>query len=337
MLAVAGICWGIVCACGKGEENGNPGGGETPVTPSLDPGLLKVATVNLLKPDGRRAEMSMDLVEVRTALKSSIVKTGASLIAFNELDQDFIQGGKYSLITICQGLSPSWRWSLEWPNDIHADNTVTYSYSNGFAYDSSVLELKESGFVWLSKEASEWYTEPSAAYLKSGSPERTCIWTRFVLKSTQTPFWFFVSHLPTESQGGGATMATNLGLFTKSKAGDAPQILCGDLNSAPGNNEFPYALLKTLWKDAYETIDTAGGLGPYASYQGTMSGSSGKYYYPVDTYTKNHPERRIDHIMTRGSCTAITYSTIVQNYMYGGKAWCPSDHLPVVATIDFNR
>ena len=56
MLAVAGICWGIACACGKEDDvSGGEGGGGL-VNP-LHPGeraVLTVATGNGLEPEGRR-------------------------------------------------------------------------------------------------------------------------------------------------------------------------------------------------------------------------------------------------------------------------------------------
>lgn len=341
---VFGVCALATLACGK-EKTASEEGGTTPPDPVVPPGpgpqpqekelvfQLKVATVNLLKPEGRRSEMSLEKESVRRALGASIVETGASLIAFNELDDVFIAG--WDEIVSAYDLG-SWEWSLEWPNDIKESGEVLYSYSNGFAYDSSVLELKESGYVWLSKEeGGKWYTDPAEAYKKVGSPERTCIWTRFAHKATGKEFLFFVTHLPTESQGGGEIMAMNVLWFARSKAVDGWQILCGDLNSAPGSNEKPYSVLKASWSDAYETVGAAGKLGPYATAQGTLSGSSKSYYYTVASFTENREDRRIDHIMTRGDCAASTYATVVHTYYYSGKFWCPSDHLPVTATIDF--
>ena len=346
---IVGVCALAMVACGKEKTSGE--GGTTPPEPVVPPGpgpqpqqkelvfQLKVATVNLLKPSGRRSEMSLEKEIVRGALGASIAETGASLIAFNELDDVFIAGWDelFSVIpSEAKESFSSWEWSLEWPNDIKESGEVLYSYSNGFAYDSSVLELKECGYVWLSKEeGGKWYTDSAEAYKKVGSPERTCIWTRFVHRATGKEFHFFVTHLPTESQGGGETMAMNVLWFARSIVADGWQVLCGDFNSAPGSNDKPYNVLKASWSDAYETVGAAGKLGPYATYPGTLSGSSTKYYYTVSEFTKEREDRRIDHIMTRGGCTASTYSTVIHTYFYDKKYWCPSDHLPVVATIDF--
>jgi len=300
----------LVCACGKGVD--------TPEEKQVDgPVTLTVATVNVLKPEGRRAEMSMDQQVVRLALGQSIVKTGADIIGFNELDQTHQISGVYSLSSACKFTNMS--WSIEWPNDIHESTPLSYSYANGFAYNSSKLRLEESGYVWLSKYDDTWYVKPSAAYLNAGSPERTCIWARMTHKASKKEFWLFVTHLPTSSQGGAYNMARVLNRYAEHKAGSAPAILTGDMNSALGSA--PYRALISYWKDGNIEADW-----------GTLSGSSKSYYYTVDEFSRNHPERRIDHIMTRG-CTASDYHTIVETYTIDGVEWCPSDHLPLVAKI----
>lgn len=281
------------------------------------PATLKVATCNVLKPEGRRSEMSMDQEVVRQALARSIVYTGAAIIGLNELDQTHLDSGRYSLSAACN--FSNMNWSIEWPNDIHEYTPVSYSYANGFAYNNRKLILEESGYVWLSKENDEWYEKPSSAYKKAGSPERTCVWARMTHKVSNQEFWLFVTHLPTSSQGGALNMAGVLNRFAASKAGSAPAILLGDMNSAPGSDA--YNTLTSYWQD-----------GNSGSTWGTMSGSSTNYYYSVGTFTKNHPDRRIDHIMTRG-CTASDYHTVVETYTVSGQQWCPSDHLPLVAKI----
>ena len=312
--------------CGKGDVASSKGGGGlvNPLHPGGDV-VLTVATCNVLKPEGRRDEMSMAKIMVQQELGASVKATKADLIGFNELDETLISSGRYSLSSKCTIMN--FTWMLEWPNAPHENNTATYSYANGFAFNNTKLELEESGYVWLSKEEDTWYVKPSSAYKKAGSPARTCVWARFMHKDTGKVFWLFVTHLPTDSQGGAYNMAGVLNTFAAQKAGDAPAILTGDMNCSPAMSSVSataaYRRLISYWKDG--NVD--------ATY-GTMSGSSEKYYYTVDTYSNDHPERRIDHIMTRG-CTASGYHTIVYTYSYDDRVWCPSDHLPLVATIEF--
>lgn len=316
----------LFCACGKDvptpEETPGGGGLVNPLHQdgSADPVIFTVATCNVLKPSGRCDEMSLDSPTVRQTLAKSIIDTGADIIGFNELDENYIPGGEYSLQSACSALK-DFSWSLEWPNKINLYWYLytTYSYANGFAYNNKLFKLEESGCVWLSKKDDTWYMQLNSAYEKSGNPERTCIWARMTHIATNREFWLFVTHLPTSKQGGAENMARVVNSFAKNKAGSTPSILLGDMNSAPGSEA--YQILTKYWRD-----------GNSAATWGTLSGSSSNYYYTVKVFTTDRTDRRIDHIMTKG-CTASNYRTIVVTYMVDDNAWCPSDHLPVVATV----
>lgn len=280
---------------------------------------LKVATVNLLKPSGRCSEMSLDNQKVMDALALSVVDTGADFIGFNEVDENYIPGGKYSIQANCTNLKDM-VWKMEWPNKIRLLQPLSYSYANGFAYNAKKLKLEESGFVWLSKEEGIWYTSSYSAYANAGNPERTCLWARFTHIDTGRGLYFFVTHLPTSSQGGNLNMAGLVNDFAYSKASSTPSVLLGDMNYGPGTDE--HKKLTSYWHD-YNNNNW-----------GTMSGSSEKYYYTAEVFTKNHPERRYDHILTRG-CKASAFKLVVESYSMNGQNWCPSDHLPVTATVTF--
>ena len=320
----------VLCgACVKSGEpvEDNKGSGGGLVNP-LNPGTEDVevtftaASCNVLKPSGRCDEMSMDNDIVRQTLAKSIEDTGADIIGFNELDETLTPNGTYSLPSTCSALK-DYSWSISWPNKIHlyVFTYCTYSYANGFAYNNTKFKLEDSGYVWLSKAENEWYDNATSAYSNAGNPERTCVWAKMTHIESGKVIWVFVTHLPTDSQGGVNNMARVVNNFASLKAGSAPSVLIGDMNSAPGSAA--YSTLTSYWKD-----------GNTANW-GTMSGSSSKYYYTVDVFTKNRPDRRIDHIMTRKCKSSNNYHTIVVTYPVDGKPWCPSDHLPVVATITF--
>ena len=344
MLMLAGACskggsTPVTPGGGEGEQeeqgggdtpggNEDPGNEDPPVTPPTpptpgDPITIQVATYNLLKPSGRRSEMSLELENVRTALGDAIKATCADFIAFNEIDENYVAGGQYSIQEICGPSMENWTWKMEWPNSIKEDYSVGYSYANGYAYNPEVLEELSSRYVWLCKSQIKYYTNKINAYQMCGSPQRTCIMVLFRHRASGKYFCVFVSHLPTEGQGGASVMAAGVSLFASESAGSLPQILLGDMNSAPsGDNTYPYKVLTSYWKDGWETTE------------GTQSGSSANYLYSVDVFTTNHPERRIDHILTRG-CEASRYQTIKETYFCraNGRYMCPSDHLPVTATI----
>ena len=309
-------------ACAKVDNGGTKEEEENTGVVSNEPFSLTVATCNVLKPSGRRDEMSLESPIVAKAFARSIIDTKADIIGFNELDENYIGSGQHSLKSACATIK-DFTWKLEWPNDIHELTTVvTYSYANGFAYNSSKLQLDDSGYVWLSKEEDQWYVKPSSAYKKAGSPERTCIWAKMTHKATRKVFWLFVTHLPTDSQGGAENMAKVVNAFAAQKAGKDPAILTGDMNSSPSSAA--YYNLTRFWKDGNKNS------------WGTLSGSSAKYYYTTSVFSDDRPDRRIDHIMTRG-CTAKDYRRIIVNYTMDGKSWCPSDHLPVACTVEFEN
>ena len=279
-----------------------------------------------------------DCAEMQDALGLAIYNTAADLIGFNEIgDNMYASGQTYSLEDIAAAQGASYTWKLNFPGS----ESGNYHYCNGFAYKSSVLTLNESGKVWL-RYNSESYSTSSAS--NSGDPNRFIVWAKFTHKVSGKVFYFFVTQLPTYSQDGGSgtsntNMSGGVNAFATAKAGSYPQILVGDMNSAPGHSsEAGYNKLKTYWTDAYEAVSAAGNLAPfYSTYSGTQSGTGATWQYSILQYTKNHSERRIDHIMTHGACTAQSYRTVRNVYEFGSgedAVTCsPSDHLPVVSYI----
>ena len=279
-----------------------------------------------------------DCAEMQDALGLAIYNTAADLIGFNEIGDNMYESGQtYSLEDIAEAKGASYTWKLNFPGS----ESGNFHYCNGFAYKSSVLTCNESGKAWL-RTGSETYSTSSAS--NSGDPNRFVVWAKFTHKVSGKVFYFFVTQLPTYTQDGGSgtsntNMSGGVNAFATAKAGSYPQILVGDMNSAPGHSsEAGYNKLKTYWTDAYEAVSAAGNLAPYYStYSGTQSGTGATWQYSILQYTKNHPERRIDHIMTHGACTAQSYRTVRNVYEFGSgedAVTCsPSDHFPVVSYI----
>ena len=327
--------------------------------PTAEPPGITVATYNIMRLDddnrpaaattgdnnGRIARPANAIVKdcaaMKAALGQAIYNTAADLIGFNEIGNDMYASGQaYSLEDIATAQSASYTWKLNFPGS----ESGNYHYCNGFAYKSSILTCNESGKAWL-RTGSEGYSTSSSS--SSGDPNRYVVWAKFTHKVSGKVFYFFVTQLPTYGQDGGSgtsnkNMSGGVNAFATSKAGSYPQILVGDLNSAPGTNDNGYNKLKTYWTDAYETVSAAGNLASYYNtYSGTQSGTADTYQYSILQFTKNHPERRLDHIMTHGACTATSYRTIRNTYVFDPDSnsdddevvCAPSDHLPVVAYI----
>ena len=286
--------------------------------------------------------------EMQAALGRAIYNTDADVIGFQEIgDLMNTSGQAYSIqdMAVAQGAT-SYTWKLNFP----ASESGNYHYCNGFAYRASVLTLNESGKVWLRTNNNN-YSSSSAS--GSGDPNRTVVWAKFTHILSGKVFYFFVAQLPTFGQDGGSgtsntNMAGGINAFASSKGGSYPQILVGDMNSSPTHdNSAGYTVLKSYWTDAYEVAyaahQDAGDLNGwfYKNYPGTQSGTGENYHYSILQYTGggkgNHPERRVDHIMTKGACTATSYKTIRNTYEFGSGEdvvnCAPSDHLPIVSYI----
>ena len=279
-----------------------------------------------------------DCSEMKVALGQAIYNTAADIIGFQEIGDDMYASGQtYSLEDIAAAQGASYTWKLNFPGS----ESGNYHYCNGFAYKSSVLTLNDSGKAWL-RTNSNSYSASSAS--NSGDPNRFVVWGLFTHKVSGKQFYFFVTQLPTYGQDGGSgtsnlNMAGGVNAFAASKTAVNRRILVGDMNAVTGSSaEAGYNKLKEYWSDSYEAVNAAGNLASfYQTYSGTQSGTGLNYLYSILQFCKNHPERRIDHIMTQGACTATSYKTIRTTYSFGtgedAVDCAPSDHLPVVCTI----
>ena len=337
------------------ELNAESGGEPTAAPPSIT-----VATYNVMRmnddtrpaaatsagSDGKIARPANAIVkdrpEMKVALGQAIYNTAADLIGFNEIYENMYTSGQTcSLQDMATAQGASYTWKLDFPSSRSGD----YHYSNGFAYKSSVLTLNESGRAWLSINSNSYYASNDSY---SGSPNRYVVWGLFTHKLSGKQFYFFVTQLPKYDQdGGGGTsnlnMSGGVNAFAASKTTVNRRILVGDTNSAPtSDNEAGYAKLKEYWDDAYEVLyETQGSDWYYKNYPGTQSGTGQNYLYSILQFTGGgkgkNPQRRVDHIMTQGSCTATSYRTIRTTYEFGtgddAVTCAPSDHLPVVCTI----
>ena len=295
---------------------------------------ITVATYNVLRlgEDGNRTQAAQDSdnADMQTALGTAIKNTRADIIGFQEIGPKmYSTSGAYSLQNIATAAGATgYTWKLNFPSS----SSGSYHYANGFAYNGSVLTLSDSGRCWLNTNGS--YSTSSSS--GSSSPDRLIVWGYFTHKVSGKKFYFFTTQLPTSDEtANNLAEAGAVNAFAASKAGSTPVILAGDMNAAPGHAcESGYNKLKEYWTDAYEYLDANGGLLDfYRTYSGTQSGSGESYYYDILRFCKNHPERRLDHIMVHGACTVQSYRTVRNVYTYNDDPWAPSDHLPVVSYI----
>lgn len=308
----------------------------------------------LWRPEGA---ISSDNAAMREAFGKVIYNTQADIIGFNEVEETMNETSDANSIenlAKAQGCNYTYKFfsssEAGWLDKI-LGNEGSLSFANGFAYNANVLTLNDSGRAWYNNSGTTNYSTSSDS--NSGDPNRTYIWAKFTHKASGKQFYFFVTQLPTDATNN--TKASNgINNFAQSKAGSLPHILVGDMNSADhSKDECQEGAQKLLeyWTDAYTAVDEAGNLAAfYKTYSGTQSGTGKNYHYSILDFCKDHPERRLDKIMTKGACTATTYKTIRNSYTvrYTGTgtdheevehevdedvACYPSDHLAVVSYV----
>ena len=272
----------------------------------------------LYRPEGAIASSNEAM---REAFGKVIYNTHADIIGFNEIEETMneygdensvqklaeAQGCNYEYVFFSSSAAGWW--------EQFTGGTGNLSFANGFAYNADVLTLNDSGRVWYDKDKTNNYNTSSDD--KSGTPERTYIWAKFTHKVSGKQFYFFVTQLPNDASNN-TKAANGINNFAASKAGSLPHILVGDMNNADHENDECQEGAQKLveyWTDVYDALNEAGTLDSfYKTYSGTQSGTGKTYHYSILDFCKNHPERRIDKIMTRGACTATSYKTIRNSY-----------------------
>ena len=330
--------------------------------PTVTPPSITVACYNVMRLDddnrpaaattgdsnGKLARPANAIIktntDMRAALGLAIYNTNADVIGFNEIGDDMYASGQaYSLQDIVASQGASYTWQLNYPGS----QSGNYHYCNGYAYKAAVLTKVSDGRAWLRYNSNSYSTSSDS---NSGDPNRYVVWVKFRHKVSGKEFYFFVTQLPTYGQDGGSGtsnlyMSGGVNAFAASKTDVNRRILVGDLNSVDhsGNsNQAGAQKLLEYWTDGYSAVLAAGNLSSfYQTYSGTQTGTAATYQYNWTQYCKNHPERRIDHVMVQGKCTVKSYRTVRKTYTVSASGYddiecAPSDHFPVVCEISLD-
>ncbi len=330
------------------------------------PGIT-VGVYNIKMQENRSGEnfdyIDMDRADVQAALGASIAGMGADIFGINEIGADNMPGKTNDIkaMAIAQGLSSSdYTWKMDYPNKVSESGNffsgytypATMYYANVFAYNKNTIEVESDGYVWLCNDEDDYWSSAKDAY-KHDTGRHTAVYAKCRHKVSGKRFWFIVTHFDTyygNDDGDNLHNVKSFKIFAqhlKNDVEDLPIIAVGDLNFGSKEDDKTtdctnYTELTSYWTDVYDKVKADGNMTDYyKTYDGTQSGSQHNYYYPFITFTKNHPDRRLDHIIYKNSSSKhvipTSYRTIRRTYVAEDEnTWCPSDHLAVVAYMTFD-
>lgn len=180
-------------------------------------------------------------------------------------------------------------------------------------YDTSRLEVRNSGTFWLSETP-----EKAGSKGWDASLPRIVTWAEFFDKASGKTFWHFNTHFDHKGEVARRESSKLLMAKVKEMAGDTPAIITGDFNATP--NEEPIRLLLTADDSLRFTDSKEVSLRPHYGPIGTFNGFTNKE-------TTNEP---IDFIFIRNNVKVLQHASLSQTW--GGRY--SSDHFPVYAEIE---
>jgi len=178
-------------------------------------------------------------------------------------------------------------------------------------YNASRYMTLENGTFWLSKTPQI----PSKSW--DAALNRICTWARFREKGTLKTFYVFnthFDHIGVKARKESAILI--LKKISEIAKRNEPVILTGDFNLTPA--EKPLVLIRQKLKDARQITQTLP-QGPVGTFNG----------FDLESKLEN----RIDYIFVNKLVEVKKYSTIIDSK--DGRY--PSDHLPVLAEIQFKK
>lgn len=180
-------------------------------------------------------------------------------------------------------------------------------------YNKEKFEVVQQSTFWLSQ------TPDSVSFGWNAACRRVCTYGLFRDKKTKKELWVFNTHFDhlgdTAREESAKLITTKIQQLTSQKQ---PVVITGDFNSRP--DEAPAAYMKRHFKNARDA-------------------SKEKPYGPADTWNgfafDKKPDGCIDYIfLSRHSGVAIKkFATITDSY----DMKYPSDHFPILATIELKK
>ena len=299
-------------------------------------GHLKVGTFNLCTSGSRKSFVEKGKAGVfadpqrywcnsATAVADMIAALDCDILGIQEVCDSIwgIKGDK-GLRPLVAERGCDYRWIL-YPNTAKG-----ISYDVAIAYKPDVLDTVATGIFWTGGH-------PDRPQTRAGEPKHTCkpcVWARFIHKATGREFYFLSTHTVVPQKYKNDQWPRNRGnvlnLQQTALCGEAlvpedvPSILVGDLNIAHNSKEWHY-IADARWEDVYTRFAAEGRLNMEDRMWGTQNTkdeSASSKWYP-------------DHIMLDGFKAREFRIERGQFPTVDGSLHYPSDHYPLVATVEF--
>lgn len=193
------------------------------------------------------------------------------------------------------------------------DGTMSGEFSALF-FDTTKVELVSGSdeTIWLSETPSK----PGKSW--DAALPRIITYGQFRNQSSDRQFYVFNTHFDHVGDTARAKSAELIVDKTDEVAGDRPAVVTGDFNATPDSE--PYAILtseKSSLRDAFE-VTKQPHFGPLFTFEG----------FEVQS---GNEKRRIDYIFVNDN-VQVQKHAIISSFR---DSYYPSDHLPVIAEIDF--
>lgn len=179
---------------------------------------------------------------------------------------------------------------------------------NPILFNSKRFELLHTEIFWLSESS----LPCSIGW--DGKYDRYCIWAKFKERKTGEEFFIFNTHLDHKGENAKREGAKMICEKAKHFAGDAPTIICGDMNSMDTTDA--YTVFTANFKDSRKMASTV--VGPLGT---------------AHNFGKVAPVR-IDYIFVRNGIEILTYTVNDEEY---GNGFYPSDHYPVYVKAKLSK
>jgi endonuclease/exonuclease/phosphatase family metal-dependent hydrolase len=182
-------------------------------------------------------------------------------------------------------------------------------------YRTDRLEVLDSGTFWLSPTP-----EVPGSKGWDAAIERIATWARFRDRRTGCAHLHLNTHFDHVGEQARQESARLIRRRLPTLAGDLPVVVTGDLNADPQSTAYRVFTRDTLGDRNLPLHDA-------------FTVSRGGHYGPTSTWNAFkaiEPGRRIDYVLVSGDVTVLTHGILPDAW----DARFPSDHLPVLASID---